>query len=42
MIKITVVGTPRLTLVGEIAARRLESIGRLSETTQAHRLQACR
>jgi len=33
---VTVVGTPRLTLVGEIAARRLESIGRLSETTQAH------
>jgi Putative MetA-pathway of phenol degradation len=33
---VTVVGTPRLTLVGEIAARRLESIGRLSETRQAH------
>lgn len=33
---VTVVGTPRLTLVGEIAARRLDSIGRLSETRQAH------
>ena len=33
---VTVVGTPRLTLVGELASRRLESVGRLSETTQAH------
>ena len=33
---VTVVGTPRLTLVGELASRRLESVGRLSQTTQAH------
>lgn len=33
---ITVVGTPRLTLVGEIAGRRLSSAGRLIETTESH------
>jgi len=33
---ITVTGTPRLTLVGEIAGRRLSSAGRLTETTEPH------
>ena len=33
---ITVLGTPRLTLVGEIAGRRLSSAGRLTETTEPH------
>ena len=33
---ITVLGTTRLTLVGEIAGRRLSSTGRLTETTEPH------
>jgi outer membrane putative beta-barrel porin/alpha-amylase len=33
---VTMVATPRVTLVGELAARRLGSIGRLAEITQAH------
>jgi len=33
---ITVLGTPRFTLVGEIAGRRLSSAGRLTETTEPH------
>jgi hypothetical protein len=33
---ITVLGTPRLTLVGEIAGRRLSSAGRLTEATAPH------
>jgi len=33
---VTVIGTPRLTLVGEIAGRRLSSAGRLTETTEPH------
>jgi hypothetical protein len=33
---ITVLGTSRLTLVGEITGRRLASAGRLTETTEAH------
>jgi len=33
---ITVLGTPRLTLVGEIAGRRLSSAGRLTETAGSH------
>lgn len=33
---ITVVGTPRLTLVGEILGRRLESVGRLTEAVAPH------
>ena len=33
---VTVIGTPRLTLVGEIADRRLSSAGRLTETTEPH------
>ena len=33
---ITVTGTPRLTLVGEIAGRRLSSAGRLTETAEPH------
>ena len=33
---ITVLGTSRLTLVGEIAGRRLSSAGRLTETTESH------
>ena len=33
---ITVLGTPRLTLVGELAGRRLSSAGRLTETTESH------
>ena len=33
---ITVLGTPRLTFVGEIAGRRLSSAGRLTETTESH------
>jgi len=33
---VTVLGTPRLTLVGEIAGRRLSSAGRLTETTAPH------
>ena len=32
----TVLGTSRLTLVGEIAGRRLSSAGRLTETTEPH------
>lgn len=32
----TVTASPRLTLVGEVAGRRLESIGRLVETTAPH------
>ena len=35
---ITVVGTPRMTLVGEIAGRRLASAGRLTEITESHPL----
>ena len=33
---ITVLGTPRLTFVGEIAGRRLSSASRLTETTESH------
>jgi len=33
---ITVLGTSRLTLVGEITGRRLSSAGRLTETTEPH------
>jgi hypothetical protein len=33
---VTVLGTSRLTLVGEIAGRRLSSAGRLTETTEPH------
>ena len=33
----TVRGTSRLTLVGEVAGRRLSSAGRLTETTEPHR-----
>jgi hypothetical protein len=33
---VTVSGTSRLTLVGEIAGRRLSSAGRLTETTEPH------
>jgi hypothetical protein len=33
---VTLVATPRVTIVGELAARRLGSIGRLAETSQAH------
>jgi len=33
---ITVVGTPRLTVVGELGGRRLSSAGRLTDTTAAH------
>jgi Putative MetA-pathway of phenol degradation len=33
---VTVLGTSRLTLVGEIAGRRLSSAGRLTETTESH------
>jgi hypothetical protein len=33
---VTVLGTSRLTLVGEIAGRRLSSAGRLTETTGPH------
>jgi hypothetical protein len=33
---VTVVGTSRLTLVGELAGRRLSSAGRLTETTEPH------
>ena len=33
---ITWLGTPRLTVVGEIAGRRLSSSGRLTETTESH------
>lgn len=33
---VTVVGTSRLTLVGEMAGRRLSSAGRLTETTAPH------
>ena len=33
---VTVVGAPRLTLVGEIAGRRLSTAGRLSETIEPH------
>lgn len=33
---VTMVATPRLTVIGELAARRLGSIGRLAETSQAH------
>ena len=33
---VTVVGTSRLTLVGEISGRRLSSAGRLTETTEPH------
>jgi hypothetical protein len=33
---VTMAATPRVTLIGELAARRLDSIGRLAETTQAH------
>jgi hypothetical protein len=33
---ITVLGTPRLTLIGEVAGRRLSSAGRLTETTEPH------
>jgi hypothetical protein len=33
---VTMVATPRLTVVSELAARRLESIGRLAETSQPH------
>jgi hypothetical protein len=33
---ITVLGTSRLTLVGEIAGRRLSSADRLTETTESH------
>ena len=33
---ITVVGASRLTLVGELAGRRLNSVGRLTETVAPH------
>lgn len=33
---VTVVGTPRLTLVGELVGRRLSSAGRLTEATEPH------
>lgn len=33
---VTVVGTPRLTLVGELVGRRLSSAGRLTTTTEPH------
>ena len=33
---VTVVGTSRLTLVGELVGRRLSSAGRLTETTEPH------
>ena len=33
---VTMAATPRVTIVGELAARRLQSIGRLAETTPAH------
>jgi hypothetical protein len=33
---ITVLGTSRLTLIGEVAGRRLSSAGRLTETTEPH------
>ena len=33
---VTVVGTSRVTLVGELSGRRLSSAGRLTETTAAH------
>ncbi|HYN07394.1 MAG TPA: transporter [Vicinamibacterales bacterium] len=33
---VTMVATPRVTFIGELAARRLGSIGRLAETTQSH------
>ncbi len=35
---VTVVATPRVTVISEFAARRLGSVGRLAETTQAHPL----
>jgi hypothetical protein len=33
---VTVVAVPRLTLIGELLGRRLDSLGRLVETTQPH------
>jgi hypothetical protein len=36
----TVVATPRLTLVGELSGRRLESLGRLVDSVQPHPLLA--
>ena len=33
---LAVVAFPRLTLVGEVVGRRLQSIGQLTETTSAH------
>ena len=35
-VAVTMVATPRLTVIGELAAQRLGSIGRLAETTQPH------
>ena len=33
---VTIIAIPRLTLIGEILGRRLESFGRLAETTTPH------